>query len=61
MSEFKFKLVCAKCGGTNIETKMWVDPNDCKALDLTSDGDPEDNWCRDCEEHTDFNYDLIDE
>lgn len=47
-------LICGICGGYNIETKAWIDPNDETILDNCSDGDSEDNWCRDCEDHTNF-------
>lgn len=53
-------LVCGKCGGVNIEVKMWVDPNDETILDNCSDGEIEDNWCRDCEEHVILDI-LVDE
>lgn len=48
------KWICSKCKGTNIENKAWVDPNDDTVLDSCSDGESEDNWCRDCEEHVEF-------
>ena len=47
-------LVCAICNSTRIEQKAWVDPNDDTVLDSCSDGEIEDNWCRDCEEHVEF-------
>ena len=45
------KLVCENCGGGNIETKSWVDVNTDKVMDDSGDGDSDDNWCRDCEQH----------
>ena len=48
------KLICDQCRGTNIEQKVWIDPNDDTILDGCSDGEIEDNWCRDCEEHVKF-------
>lgn len=51
------KWICSKCKGTNIEVKIWVDANTLKVVD--SDCDIDDNWCRDCMEHTEF--DLIDD
>ena len=42
---------CKKCGGTNIEVKMWVDANDDTVLDSCGEEDS-DTWCRDCEDHT---------
>ena len=52
--------ICDKCKGTNIETKAWIDPNDGTVLDTVSDGESDDNWCRDCEEHVSFNL-IMDE
>lgn len=57
MNDKTYKLVCSICGGINIEQKVWADPNDDIVLDSCSDGDIEDNWCRDCEEHV--NFDII--
>lgn len=47
---------CAECNGINIETKAWIDPNDDTVFDLASDGDTDDNWCRDCNKHVNFIY-----
>lgn len=44
-------LVCEKCGGTNIQTKAWVDSNTLQYKDSTGDNYDDDNWCDDCEEH----------
>lgn len=49
-------LVCSKCGSENVETKAWVDVNDDTVLDGASEGNIEDNWCRDCEEHVSFMF-----
>lgn len=54
MNDESYKLVCENCGGTNIETKAWVDVNTNEVLDDCSDGDIEDNWCRDCCSHVYF-------
>lgn len=48
----EFVFCCKECGGVNIEQKAWVDVNTDKVLDSASEGDIEDNWCRDCENHT---------
>lgn len=48
------KYVCSLCKGENIEIRSWVDANTDKVLDTCSDGDIEDNWCRDCNKHTNF-------
>lgn len=50
---------CAECNGTNIEQKSWVDPNSDTILDSCSDGEVEDNWCRDCNNSVEFIDDLI--
>jgi len=49
-------IVCNQCGGTNIETRAWVDPNDNSFISICADGemDIDDNWCRDCEDHVEF-------
>jgi hypothetical protein len=47
-------LVCELCGGSNIELKMWVNPNTNKLGDSASDGEEEDNYCNDCEQHVQF-------
>lgn len=47
------KLVCDKCGGTNIETKVWVDANDNTVLE-SAFIDEQDNFCRDCQENVKF-------
>ena len=48
-------LYCAICGSTDVETKMWVNPNTHIILDNCSDlSEEEDNWCRCCEEHVEL-------
>lgn len=47
-------IKCELCGGTNIETKFWVNPNTEEISDNASYGDSDDNWCRDCQEHVNF-------
>ena len=54
MNDKTYKLVCSVCGGINIEQKAWIDPNDDIILDSCSDGEVEDNWCRDCEKCVNF-------
>jgi hypothetical protein len=51
-------LVCKRCKGKNIETKVWADANDSIVLDSCTNGlsEEEDNWCRDCEDHVEFKY-----
>ena len=42
-------LYCADCGSSNVETKMWVNPNtgeiDYSSFDRLEE---EDNWCHSC-------------
>lgn len=43
-------LYCSWCGSTNVETKMWVNPNTKVISDSCSDtSEEEDNWCNCCE------------
>lgn len=46
---------CVECGSTDVEAKAWVNLNDYTKIDfsLSEDGDSEDYWCNQCEEHTD--------
>jgi ribosomal protein L44E len=50
--ELALELVCAKCGGTNIQVKAWVNANDHKQFISCTEAGTDDNWCDDCEEHT---------
>jgi len=44
--------VCENCGGSNVQTKGWVLPNENnKFIDLVSE-EINDNWCEDCDSHT---------
>jgi hypothetical protein len=47
----KEKLVCSKCGGTNIQIMGWLDAN---TNEFISDIEDTDKWCEDCEENVDF-------
>ena len=49
---------CSNCGGTDVEIKAWVNPNDAKIFDHIS-YDQEDCWCNDCEEHYDINSQQV--
>ena len=41
--------VCENCGGSNVQTKGWVLPNENnKFVDLVSE-EIQDNWCDDCQ------------
>lgn len=47
-------LQCTICKSKNVEQKAWIDANTNKVMDLAEEGtkeNPEDNWCRDCEQH----------
>ena len=55
MEKDEYKLVCSKCGGSNIQCVAWVDPNTDELIEYW-DGDPQDNWCIDCDDNTKFNY-----
>ena len=47
------RMVCAECGGLNIECLNWVDPNTDELVGGNEDdNNPDHTWCRDCEEHT---------
>ena len=61
MKSETYKLVCSRCKGTNIETRAWIDPNDDTILDNCSDGDSDDNWCRDCDNHCSFDVIKIED
>ena len=48
-------LYCPICGSTNVETKMWVNPNTHIISDSCSDlSEEDDNWCNGCENHTEL-------
>jgi len=50
-------IKCELCGGTNIETKFWVNPNTKEVIsEVENEGDTDDNWCRDCQEHVSFDF-----
>ena len=52
MVNTKEKLVCAECGGTNIQYQAWIDAN---TNEFVSHIDIKDGqWCDDCEEHVEF-------
>lgn len=45
-------LYCANCGSSNVEMKMWVNPNTGENGGESSDRfEEEDCWCKGCEEH----------
>lgn len=46
-------LVCDECGGTHIQTKVWVDANT-EERKGGDEADTSNNWCDDCEVHSGF-------
>ena len=52
---------CAKCGGDKLQIRAWTVASTGQWISDCSEGDSEDNWCEDCEEHTDFKLIETDE
>ena len=50
----KLKWRCTECKGKNVEIRAWVNPNDLKQIDFIEDGGNDDNWCNDCDDHTEL-------
>lgn len=50
----KYLYKCTQCGGSNVEIKVWFDPNTNKPSEDTDSLDRSDCWCKDCEEHTEL-------
>lgn len=54
----KIVYKCAKCGGTNIQFRAWVAPNEndkfCSYID------DEDAWCDNCEDHVMVDEEEVD-
>jgi hypothetical protein len=48
-----FIYYCSNCGGTNVQRKVWVNPNT-NELGESISNDQEDCWCNDCQKQ----YDL---
>lgn len=45
-------LYCEECGSTDVEMKMWVNPNTEEiGGDCSSRKEEEDCWCKECEDH----------
>lgn len=44
--------VCAACGSAEVEVLDWVDANTGQLIGGNESLDPEDSWCRACQEHT---------
>ncbi|MFW6247126.1 MAG: hypothetical protein ACOC22_03090, partial [bacterium] len=42
--------VCSECGSTNVDVKMWVNPNT-KHIGDDAILDEDDVWCNDCQKH----------
>ena len=47
-------IVCAECGGKNIEMLEWIDANTNEYIGNNENSGENARWCRDCDEHTDF-------
>lgn len=47
-------FTCSECGGMNVETKMWVNPNDLSLIDNYQEYDHSDAYCKDCEERVEL-------
>lgn len=47
-------LVCNNCGSTDIQVQGWVDANTDEFASGFGDGDSDDNWCGECEQHDRF-------
>lgn len=45
------KYCCAKCGGTEIQIRAWVDPNGNKYIESIDDNEC---WCLDCDNFTEL-------
>ena len=41
-------LYCEECGSTDVEMRMWVNPN---TEEIDGDCDDDDCWCCNCQEH----------
>lgn len=56
------KWICSNCKGTNIEIRAWTDANTKEFIGYTEFAYlyNDDNWCRDCEAHTEFEL-VVDE
>lgn len=44
------KYVCATCGSDNVESLVWIKANT-NAIIGPGQGDPQGNWCCECNEH----------
>ena len=54
-------IVCAECGGLNIQARAWVNPNTNEVIDWEEAGFQSDHYCDDCDEHTEFKYPYEDQ
>jgi len=48
---------CSTCGGTNVQTTAWIDPNTDRVVDC--EGPLDDNWCEDCQEHVGLDWVMV--
>lgn len=45
-------MVCAECGSDQVQIKEWRWVNTGEYAGMVSDGEADDNWCENCQEHT---------
>jgi hypothetical protein len=49
------RIVCAACGGANVEIAVWFEPNAGVVVEPFGSGSCTDtNWCRDCDGHVEL-------
>lgn len=52
--------VCSNCNSSNVQVKAWVDPNNNNNyIGEVSDGEPNDNYCTDCDGHHRLVYSTL--
>lgn len=44
-------IVCSNCGGSDVQTRVWIDPNTRIIVDGDEDYDESNCFCNDCNEH----------
>lgn len=49
----KKTYVCSLCGKTNVQVKMWINPNTNINLGewVTHESDEDECWCQNCQQH----------
>lgn len=53
MDTMKKTYVCSLCGKTNVQVKMWINPNTNINLGewVTHESDEDECWCQNCQQH----------